>query len=175
MSEKFLNPTRGGSGRQEPIEMSVDLKWSIWSKHADLWKDRAPETYKHMKAGVDGGELEESGDALLIRSSAAREIRYGSVYIYYNAKKDSCAAEVRFCTEWDDAHELADVLGKPVEDFEEMLPRHSEGIGCENTRTVYAKTLRTLLKKIDAVEDELLKDDAAAWTGIEEALKDRAS
>jgi len=155
--------------------MSVDLKWSIWSKNADTWKDRAPETYKHMKAGVDGGELEESGGALLIRSSAAREIRYGSVYIYYDAKKDSCAADVSFRTEWDDAHELADVLGKPVEDFEEMLPRHSEGIGCENTRTVYAKTLRTLLKKIDAVEDELIKYDEIEWAELEASLKDRAS
>jgi hypothetical protein len=175
MSEKFTNPERGGSWRQEPIEMSVDLKWSIWSKDADTWKDHAPETYKHMKAGVDGGELEESGDALLIRSSPKKEIRYGSVYIYYDAKKDSCAAEVCFTTEWDDPCDLADVLGKPVDDFEEMLPEHACGIGCEVTRTVYAKTLRTLLKKIDAVEDELIKEDAAAWTDIEEALKDRAS
>ena len=175
MSEKFTNPERGGSGRQEPIEISVDLKWSVWSQDAYTWKDYAPETYKHMKSGVDGGELEESGDSLLIRSSPKKEIRYGSVYIYYDAKAGSCAANVSFFTEWDDAYELEDTLGKPLEDFEKMLPRHSEGIGCEVPRTVYAKTLRTLLKKIDAVEDELLKDDAEAWTDVEEALKDRAS
>jgi hypothetical protein len=157
-------------------KLKVNLKWALWSASEDYWNDYAPEALKTLKACVDGGKLRETKGSIVISTAPNKEIRYGTVVVYYDSAKRAYAADVRFCTEWDEIGILADALDVPEDEIDglsETLPRHPDGIGVEVARTVRARSLTKLLAKIDDVESELLETDEAVWKETEDANKFR--
>lgn len=81
----------------DPLEFTVDLKWSLWSRDAGYWQDMAPNTYDHLKAGFDVA-FDEYGDTIWIHTAPRKEIRFGRVGI--DPKEGRCA--VTFWAEFDD-------------------------------------------------------------------------
>ncbi len=132
MSEKAI------IGADTPT-FEVDLKWSLWSKDPEVWQDYAPETWRHIRDGVVGGYLEETGDTLVIRTAPKKEIRYGEVMIWYNPRTDNIEAGVRFEQEYDE---------DPSDIVEDLVSAPSDGS---------LKSLRILMAKIDALEDALIE------------------
>lgn len=92
------------------VEFDVDLRHSIWTLSDERWQDRAPDAYRHMVSGIDGGELEESGDRLLIRSSPTRASRRGTIELWFDGADLCLRGAIRFEASWNSLEDLCTSL-----------------------------------------------------------------
>lgn len=114
----------------DPLEVTIDFKHALWSADEGYWAEYAPDTLKHLKAGIDGGELAESGDTFIIHTAPKKEIRFGKVTI--DSKRG--AVWVEFRQEWDEG--------------EAVTSNHS---------FLLPKTTAELLAEVDTVESRLIE------------------
>lgn len=167
-------------------EVSVDLKWSLWSTSADHWQNycRAGEVWDAMLAAFRGKR-----PALTVYTSPRKEIRYGEVVVGQGR------ASGYFYCEWGEPYEVAEALGL-FEDFEndddwelwidgkidhprageystflECLP-FSE-YSCNGEPQVlldfscYMNTFQELMDAVDRMEDSVCKESERLWEELE--------
>lgn len=143
----------------EPEKVTVDLKWSLWSKDESTWEERSPGLLARMREAFNG-----TGPALEINTAPRKEIRCGFVTI---SKRKAVGT---FACEWDEAEQLADSFGTTADAaFIECLPGSLFlcGIGVERTFEVKNRCLAGLLAAVDEEEDALLKEHKKTWKEIE--------
>lgn len=168
--------SRPGKGPSNPIDANIDLKWSIWSADPSIWEERAPKTLALLREGIDEGMIEETGDAVEIWTHPSKPFRWGWLLVESNDKGDGVKARVIFRTGWDEPHYLMDTLGysqdeiddpKTYDAFVEVAPWTGGGdTGIEVDRTVTATSAKELLRKVEEVESDLLKEDEKAWSAF---------
>jgi hypothetical protein len=107
-------------------DITVDLRWSLWSANKGTWDDDEPGAWDYIK----GQALR--GNCVVVNTAPWKEIRFGTVDIRH-AQRDGFVAWATFRSEWDDG--TSDVVGE-----------------CE----VWAKTFRSLMYQIDQLEVELI-------------------
>lgn len=149
----------------ESVKVSVDLKWSCWSEDKGIWDEYAPSVYQQMEAAFKG----ETGP-ITVHTAPRKEIRYGSVTI------SKGNAEGCFSTGWDSVEELADTLDLGYSHaLYEMIP-YSTYLGAPGTDwdfQVKARTFRSLMRKIDQQETELMSKDEREWECISNCAKEQ--
>jgi hypothetical protein len=138
-------------------EVSVDLKWSLWSADEATWEECAPDIWVKMLAAYLG-----VAQPLVVFTAPRKEIRGGRVTIRPGA------AEVSFRCTWDDIPSLMDTYGLDAENEElradvttyfeggDGFDESGDTIGALEEAHVEAGTFEELIAAIDAVEDRLL-------------------
>lgn len=144
--------------KQSFDEVSVDLKWAIWSEDKFHWDEYAPGIWERAEAAFNG-----TGNPIKIISGPRKEIRFGYVAI----SKGQARGE--FATEWDDTQSLADTLNTEHDDaFVESIPFTMMNCepGCEWDFKVKARKFANLMKRIDLEERNLTVHDQREWDFI---------
>lgn len=72
------------------MNISIDLKWSLWSTQRTYFDEYAPGVWDTMRAAFDG-----TGTEVLVNTAPRKEIRYGSVLVQPGQM------HVHFWAEWD--------------------------------------------------------------------------
>ena len=168
----------------EPLVFDVNLKDSLWLTDASDW-DENKDAYEHMKAAIDGGALEESGDTLIVDTSPseAENYRSGRVTMRYDAECDVIIVSVEFNAgnedidrnDWSDMtsgyfDSVTDNLGsdEDLEDFKEFIENYSGFMDSPHVivqETIVVKPsdraqFKKVMSKIDALETLLQKKEA---------------
>jgi hypothetical protein len=149
--------------------VEIDLKWSLWSADIETFHERAP-----YVAGLL--EVMSPHQGITIHTAPRKEIRFGTVTV---SRTSGLAWEAYGCfrAEWDDVSSLMDTLNVPDQDrsmFEEACPYSDgePGVGIEFD--VKARSLRSLLRKVDAEEARLLDEENTAWAEFEKEWRHEA-
>ena len=158
-----------------PEKVSADLKWSLWSADLEHWKSYAPDAHALLWAHPEH---------LVIFTAPRKECRYGEVTIECNGDINT-VSQVRayghFECEWDDMPDLANALSDEEDLADDVIERRVEmlsdyflngGGPASVVFDVSAPTLVEALALVDAQEDDLLRQDAEAWTATEEWAKE---
>jgi hypothetical protein len=136
-------------------EVSVDLRYSMWSDEQAMWEEFAPGVWEKMRNAFEG----KSGP-ITIHTNPKKEIYHGTVTIF---KGKACGA---LTTEWDDPESLAGTLGVPCDEaFIDSIPFTAENMapGIGWNFKIKARSFQALVKKIDRGEGELIKQDENEW------------
>ena len=118
---------------------------------------------------------------LLIDTAPRKEIRFGQVTITGTAECEDTDgdfhATVIFLHVWDDVESLADYFGidtndeSAIEVFAESLPTYDGDVCVAINTSVFASSVESLLQKIDALEDELVRRSSELWNELEATWK----
>lgn len=149
------------------MEVSVDLKWGLWSRDFSTWDDQAPGVL------IDLFDALIRGETVTIRTAPRKEIRFGSVDIVPDGTR--LRAHGSFSAGWDDPRELADGYFIPEELYDAFvasIPFTSSGPGVEIEFDVSADDLEQLFAQIDREEDRLLAKEERASQELDEAAAD---
>lgn len=166
------------------LVFAVDLKWSLWTTNERIWRDRAPDAWMPLRAGIEDGCLEESGDRLVIHTAPRKEIRFGTVELWFDGEHNRLKATINFSAEWDEVPDLLDALGfdRCDKQAEELLRATLAETGVDMsgespTITVSEShtyrpdsTLDEVLLAIDDVENRLLLRETDAWSDLVNAF-----
>lgn len=95
-------------------DVTVDLKWSLWSRDRETWDERANGIWELLASTPVGTEI-------YIRSAPKKEIRFGDVILLHVAE-NSWTAHVNFRAEWDNEPPIV-VIGEvgPKPTFAEIM------------------------------------------------------
>ena len=139
-------------------DVSVDLKWALWSREQCHWTEYAPGAWGRMAGAFNG-----THPPVRIVTAPRKEIRYGTVTVRKGR------AEGTFTCEWDSVVALADTLGTVNDDaFIETIPYNNNGEpGTSREFSVQSRTFRQLMTRIDKEESALLETDHQSWREIQ--------
>jgi len=144
----------------------VDLKWSLWLKHADAWEER-----QGAEAVADMRVAFESGGASVVTTAPRKEIRFGQVVV------ERGRAHADFVAVWDSPADLApdDASDEDVQCVAEWFEEYHDGdpespVGAHVEEDVEAATFDELMVKIDACEDRLLEEEKERSKSFDEFL-----
>jgi len=176
MHNDYLDPDRYNSGQDtegQHGEVSIDLKWSLWTTDQGIWEEKAPEAIKMLHMMLN--------NTLVIHTAPRKEIRYGTVTITGTSEcsdaKGALKATGRFVEYWDSVDDLMGALDMPEteyarESLAECLPFVDfDSPGVAREFTVEAESVAELLAKIDTEEDALIEDSAKQFSEVESLFK----
>ncbi len=141
--------------RGPDAEVSVDLKWSLWSEDKDNWEDYAPGVWKQLEDAFLG----KTG-SVIVRTAPRKEIHFGMVTVFKGG------AEGSFATEWDEPEGLAETLEVEYDEaFREMVPFTTTKMepGVEVFFQLKAKKFNKLMRRLDQANSELLDKNEEEW------------
>jgi hypothetical protein len=145
-------------------EVSVDLKWSLWSQDQEIWEQYAPGVWERMRDAFLG----KTGP-LMVRTAPRKEIHFGTVTVSKGTAKGV------FTTEWDELEGLAETLGVECDDlFRECVPFTTENMapGVAWDFDLKARKFGSLMRRVDEENSTLLERDERAWKSLEESFKE---
>ena len=119
---------------------------------------------------------------LQIDTAPRKETRFGKVTITGTAECEDAdgdfhATVIFFLHVWDDVESLADYFGidtndeSAIEVFAESLPTYDGDVCVAINTSVFASSVESLLQKIDALEDELVRRSSELWNELEATWK----
>lgn len=164
-----------------PTEMAdVDLKWGLWSPDKSIWEERAPGVWKKLERAFKG-----TGPAVTVHTAPRKEIRYGTVEVWKGH------ATVRFGSIWDEpsCHVPESVPESRFEKAREAIwewfsgdygfwdgdPESPIGALVETGwDPIRARSFDALMRKIDAMEADLLNQESEHSKAFDEFLKELA-
>jgi hypothetical protein len=158
--------------------LEIDLKWSLWSADRDTWEEQAPEAL---------AELERAWFTRLpleIRSDPSKEMRHGRVQLLPNQNM----IQVLFYIEWDDPDTLMETIAEeagilPLTRGQRDIVLNSMTYGPSGSPGVMVSdviawpdraagtTFDQLLSWVNAVEEELLRENQEAWESLVQRVR----
>jgi hypothetical protein len=146
------------------VAHTIDLKWSLWTAHVEDF----PADLQADWAKLQAGEITE----IQISTAPKKEIRFGTV------RMRKGFAVVQMSTRWDDVESLADTLKVDPDALWDHLAESGaledgDVMGGAVEERVEGETLEALVEAIDDVEDQLIEEDAGAWTALEAWAKEQ--
>lgn len=158
-----------GNNDNGDVTCEVDFKRCLFPSSPDAWQAEAPDTYQHLVAGIDGGELEEYGCAIIIDSQPGTEFRTGNVEIRHDK------VVVRLYDHWDEIVSLAVAMNADSTWVMERVPVHEHGNGIslfEEFET--PKTALDLIVKLNLLDAVLEERARTAWQAMKDERKNMA-
>ena len=180
MSEEYTSASRL---RGQPHKWDIDLKWSAWSTDPSVWKDLAPQTFKMLREGFDGG-FEEYGETIIVQSAPRKEIRFMRVEVGPSRTEGYVDVDLYVTDTWDSPSDLLATLNLPdkcLDSLEDYLWQHQmikeDGDPGWSVREGFAVKLYdfdAFMQRVDDAENRLLEESQEAWRDLENwVLKQR--